>query len=121
MHRNTQQTTAPRQAQEIPLQEQQPAGCLLRVYWVFFGNALVALLALAILQGGARLGLADVFYWLGVASLAGCRYADIRHYGGSTAEGQPATIAHWRRYSLLLLGVAIVVWLGVHALGFLSG
>ncbi len=51
-------------------------------------------------------------------SLAGClvavRYADIRYLGGRTAEGVPATMAHWRRYVLVLMVASTAVWLTAH-------
>ena len=122
MSRNTlQETTAPHGQQDQPIRQQPPGGCLLRIYWMFFGNALVALFALAIVQGKGGIGLADLLYWLGVASLVASRYVDIHYLGGGTAEGEPATRGHWRRYSLRVLGVAALLWLAVHGVGFLGG
>ena len=42
------------------------------------------------------------------------RYVDIRFLSGKTADSQPATMAHWLRYTATVLGAALVLWLGAH-------
>jgi hypothetical protein len=102
-------------------QEGQPvegaSGCLLRVYWMLLGNALVFLCAYLIAQAGGLFSAVDVFYWLAVAGLLGARYVDVRYMNGRTAEGQPATTRDWRRYRLGVLGVSVVLWGAVHLVG----
>ena len=47
--------------------------------------------------------------------MLGVRYLDIRKFGGRTADGAaPATMAHWRRYALLLIGVCLLLWTLAH-------
>ncbi len=80
-------------------------GCLIPMFWMLVGNGILALCAVAIVGGETDLfGVADVFYWLTVGSLVTARYVDIRYLSGRTAEGKPATMAHWRRYSIILIG-----------------
>jgi hypothetical protein len=80
----------------------------------------VALLALAWLifqQHG--FSLLDGAYWAVVALVAGARHADIARFGGTTAEGAPATMRDFRRYALGLLLAAAALWGTVHVVGFL--
>jgi hypothetical protein len=48
------------------------------------------------------------------------RYVDITRFKGDTAYGEPATLAHWRRYALSLLVGSIVVWVVIHGIGYVS-
>ena len=59
----------------------------------------------------------DAVYWLLVALVLAARYADIRYFKGTTAEGKPSTLEDWRRYAFILVLVAGVAWLIVHCLG----
>ena len=99
--------------------EERPAetsllGCLIPTFWMLIGNGILALCTLAIAAGEATFGVADVFYWITVGCLLAARYADIRYFAGKTSEGKPATMAHYRRYSIILCAVAGVVWVVVH-------
>ena len=90
-------------------------GCLIPAYWILVGNGILALCAVAIVgKGTALFSIADVFYWLAVGSLLAARYADIRYLTGHTAEGALATMAHWRRYAVILVAVSTVLWIVVH-------
>lgn len=92
------------------------AGCLLRLFWMIIGNALLLFCLLAILERHARvLGIADAVYWITVGCLLAVRYADIRHFHGVTADGSPASMAHWRRYAVTVGAASLVLWLAVHA------
>jgi len=112
-----------------PSQQEQPeqqategaSGCLLRVYWMMLGNALVAVCAYLIVQAGGALTPVDVVYWLAAASLVAARYVDVRYMEGRTAEGQPATMRDWRRYWPGVLGVSAGLWAAAHALGYFTG
>ncbi len=89
-------------------------GCLIPTFWMLAGNGILALSALAIAAGETLFGIADVFYWATVGCLLAARYADIRYFAGKTSEGKPATMAHYRRYSIILCVVSGVVWIVVH-------
>jgi len=120
MSHNTFQEAAPERQQKDPADRHAARGCLLRVYWMLLGNAVVALFAYGIMQKGGALTEIDIFYWLGAASLVIARYADIRFLGGTTADGDPATMKHWQRYSLRAFAAFVILWLVVHGLGYLS-
>lgn len=93
-------------------------GCLLRVYWMMVGNALVAFAAYNIAQTRGELTLTDVIYWLFVASLIAARHVDIRHLHGLTSEGQPASMRDWRQYSLRVLAISAAVWIAAHGISY---
>ncbi len=96
-----------------------PAGCLLRLFWMMIGNVILLLCAYGIIQHRSSvLSTADAFYWAIVGSLLAARYVDIRHLCGTTAEGDPATMAHWRRYATVLGVVSTSLWLGAHAIAY---
>ena len=92
------------------------SGCLLRVFWMLIGNLILLFCALGIFQNRSGfLGVADAFYWAAVGSLLAARYVDIRYLQGRTAEGNPASLAHWRRYAVLVCAASTTLWLLVHA------
>jgi len=95
-----------------------PLGCLVRLFWMAAGNLVLVLCLVSIVQAADGLRTADLIYWLTVAGLLAVRWTDIRWLGGTTADGQPASMAHWRRYAILLAGLAAAAWLAVHARGF---
>jgi hypothetical protein len=97
------------------------AGCLARLFWMMLGNIILAIAALKVFEGPS-LGLtwADLGYWMTVAILLAVRYADIRYLDGKKADGEPATMSDWRRYSGMLLGGALVVWVVLHAVADFS-
>jgi hypothetical protein len=93
------------------------AGCLTRLYWMFLGVALLALVAAFLLQKNPKFpSFLDVGYLFAVASLVFVRYIDIRYLKGETGEGAPATMNHWRKYSMFLVIGSLGVWLVVRFL-----
>lgn len=86
-------------------------GCLIRSLWMFAGNGLLAYLLFSVVhnpsQPATRTGLA---YAATVLAMILIRYADIRFMHGETADGQPATTKHWRRYSIGLLAASLALW-----------
>lgn len=84
-------------------------GALARVYWMAAGNAFLFFCAMYAARREAPSALDGLYAGL-VASLAVVRWLDIARLGGQTAEGLPATLAHWRRYVLGLLPIAAGVW-----------
>jgi hypothetical protein len=89
------------------------SGCLLRLFWMLFGHLLLAVLG-GLIAIEKELSLFDAAYWATVLGLIGARYLDIVRFGGSTAEGNPATMLHFRRFTGYLLGLASVAWLAAH-------
>ena len=62
------------------------------------------------MQGNAP-GLADMIFWLIAFALILARYVDIKYLKGETADNKPATLKHWRRYSVILLIAAVLLYL----------
>ena len=97
----------------------QLTGCLVRLFWMGAGNLILALAVIAIAQnhsGPFVLAWIDLLYWLTAAALPIVRYVDIRFLHGATADNQPATISHWRRYTVAVLATSLVLWVGAHLL-----
>jgi hypothetical protein len=97
-------------------QSKQLSGCLMRILWMVAGNLALVLAAVNIHQQGSGFTLtaADVVFWCIAVCLPAIRYIDIRCFAGRTADNQPATMAHWARYSVVLLATALGVWVAAH-------
>jgi len=99
-----------------------PIGCLVRLFWMAIGG-LVCVLSLVTIgrRPGLAFGSADVLCLLAVIAMIFFRYVDIRRYGGTTATGEPATMAHWRRYSLRVVVTVAGAWCLAHGFAWLAG
>ena len=97
-------------------------GAILRLWWMFLGNAVFLFSGLYIAVGGRgwRLSLVDVVFWAATVSLLFARFLDISWYRGSTSTGEPTTMAHWRRYAVLLLVISVALWVGAHFVSRIS-
>jgi hypothetical protein len=98
------EVTVPISNQQVPSNPESSGGCLsivVRLTWIF-GVSLLVFGAIFIIQGNAP-GLADIIFWLIALGLISARYVDIRYLKGETADNKPATLKNWRRYSLILL------------------
>lgn len=92
-------------------------GCFVRLFWMGAGNLLLLMFAVLIAQKETfDVSVYDLGLWVIVAAMVCVRYVDITRLGGQTTEGQPATVAHWRSYSLGLASVAFLMWIVAHAL-----
>lgn len=94
---------------------------LARIYWIIAGNGALAILAAKIAISSEALSWLDLAYWAVVSSLVAVRYVDVTALGGTTADGAPATRAHWRRYAAVLVIVCVTVWAVAHAPTLLRG
>ena len=97
-----------------------PPGCLplvARLYWLAAGpgGALLCGAYLATTRRGEA-GFFDLLFWLLILSTLAVRYLDIRFFQGATSAGEPATMKHWRRYSVVLLVLAAGGWAATLAL-----
>ena len=93
------------------------AGCLARLYWMFGGNVLYCFALVHLAQQHPRFpALMDAVCLVVVVSLVYVRYLDIRHCRGMTGEGQPASMADWRRYALCISAVGVAAWAAVRFL-----
>ncbi|TNF34769.1 MAG: hypothetical protein EP329_06895 [Deltaproteobacteria bacterium] len=92
-----------------------------RLYWLIFGNILLAFMGMMILlHSGGGFFWADIAYGAGLALLVGARWLDVTRLDGLTTEGEPATPAHLRRYVVLTLAVGVPVWGALHGLAALT-
>lgn len=90
-------------------------GCLIRLYWMGLGNAVLFFSAILIAQRREDfLSELDAVYGSAVFSLVMFRYIDIKYFKGNTSTGEPATMAHWKRYMRAMLVLALFAWGMVH-------
>jgi hypothetical protein len=96
------------------------AGVLARLFWMLFGNAILAFSIVFILHNqGGFLHTADAVFWITVALLVLVRYLDIRFCNGLTAAGAPASKRHWVKYVVILLIASTSAWILAHAANYL--
>lgn len=101
----------------------EPVGCaagFLRITWMAFGNLALFFCAIFASRQTAPSAL-DAAYAAIVVGLIFVRWLDIAKFRGQTGSGEPATMAHWRRYALGLVPVAAGLWALMrfaHAKGF---
>jgi hypothetical protein len=108
------------QDQKVP--PQNGNGVLARLYWMLFGNALLLFVLVFLFTKRPDLpSLFDVACLLVVGSLIAVRFLDVRFLNGRTAEGEPATIDHWRRYSWVVGVIGIGAWLAARLISHLVG
>lgn len=84
-------------------------GALARIYWMFLGNMLLMLLACALLLEPGS-GWVDAAFFGAAASIVLVRVLDVSVLGGTTADGEPSSRADVRRFVVLYLFLAVVVW-----------
>jgi hypothetical protein len=63
------------------------------------------------------LSVPSVMLWLVAATMIGARWLDISRFNGLTAEGQPASPRHLRRYAVGVGAAAAALWGGALAFG----
>ena len=94
------------------------AGHLLRVFWLFVGNAVVYGSWVAIVLTSSPVpSVFDGVVWLAIGLMIVARRVDIRRFSGRTAQGDPTTMADWRRYVAILVGSGVVGGIVAHFLG----
>jgi hypothetical protein len=74
-----------------------------------FGNFALVIALMLVAKGGSP-AVVDAAVVVIVVGLVGVRYLDITRCHGTTADGKPATLAHWRRYTTLLVTVSFLFW-----------
>jgi hypothetical protein len=80
------------------------------------GNGALALLLVPIVhQSPWRFSRVDAAYWTTVLLLLAARSADARWLDGRTAEGDPVTPAHLRRYCVSLIAASATAWICAQA------
>jgi hypothetical protein len=91
-----------------------PLGTIARIYWMLAGYGLLCLTAGSIAKSGPSLSPRDVAFWVIAVSIIAVRYVDVIYLQGTTADGEPATVAHWRRYAGMVAVVAVALWAAAH-------
>ncbi len=92
--------------------ESSPGSSLfLRLTWMWMLPSTVLCVLLVAVQPAWTFGARDLALVLVVAAGIAARLGDVLWFSGTTAEGDPATLAHVRRYATSLLLIAVVGWL----------
>ncbi|NLE30489.1 MAG: hypothetical protein GX629_12565 [Phycisphaerae bacterium] len=87
------------------------AGCLVRLGWMMFGHLGILISAKFISSHkGSFISTADFVFWGIVFATIGLRYLDVRKMDGMTVTGEPASMKHWKMYSLILVAAGLVLW-----------
>lgn len=93
------------------------AGCA-RMFWMFPGPMLLLMLAYQIAsKGGGWFTVIDAVFFTVLGALLLARWAEFRGGSPQTAEGEPATLAHLRRYVIAAGALGLVVWVIANAIG----
>jgi hypothetical protein len=93
---------------------------LVRLFWFLVGNVILIISAFRIFQHrGGFLSPWDAVFWGTVILLLAVRHFDITRLHGQTFAGTPASLAHWRRYALVLLVLSAAAWAASHLWAFL--
>jgi hypothetical protein len=89
-----------------------------RLYWMFLGPMLLLLVAFGITNGRDGWLSPQSLAFVGMfALLLVCRWAEFHAGGATTAEGEPATAAHLRRYLLIATLIGSAVWVAANLVG----
>jgi hypothetical protein len=97
--------------------ESSAVGCLARFYWMMFGNFATIVSALIVARQGTAWGVADLVYWLFVALLPWARRLDMQYGAGTDHMGRKADMQGWRRYTVFIVAVGLILWLVAHWAG----
>ncbi|MCJ7777391.1 MAG: hypothetical protein MUP16_03665 [Sedimentisphaerales bacterium] len=93
---------------------------LARPFWMFLGNFALLICAANILMGeSSSTRTSDIIFWGAVAAMIIVRFLDIKFLNGLTATGEPATLAQWRKYAIMLIICSGIIWAAAHAAVYL--
>jgi hypothetical protein len=96
---------------EVFTKQSTGTGCLVRICWLLLGNVAILIAARVIaLHKESFWSPTDLAFWIIVAGMIAIRYLDISKLDGLTATGEPASMKHWKVYSLLLTVISLVIW-----------
>jgi len=89
----------------------------IRVFWMLFGNVILFFTTISIFQHKREIfHTADIIFWGIVATLVLARYLDIKFWPDTTPKGTPVTMAHWRKYAVVLLICSTSLWVIAHVI-----
>lgn len=89
---------------------------LVRLYWMLFGVIPVVAFTSQILAAGKTFGWADVRYGGALLAMIAARWIDLSRFGGTRADGSPATRNDLIRYAVIVLVAGSLTWLAVRLL-----
>ena len=101
------------QDKKLPERSEEGLGCmpaLTRLFWIFGGTVTLIYCLIYIILGKATLAV-YIIYILATISLVVVRFVDIKYFKGEKMNGEPASLSHWRRYTLLLLIFAGILFI----------
>jgi hypothetical protein len=101
------------QNKNLPEQSEEGLGCmpaLTRLFWLFGGTTVLIFCWIYMILGKATLPV-YLIYILATMSLVVVRFVDIKYFKGEKMNSEPASLSHWRRYSLLLLVCAGILFI----------
>ena len=88
-----------------------PPALLGRLYWMIVGPFALAICATRITESvGGWLGPLDMVYFLLLGGVLVGRWLEFRHSQPTTAMGEPATVSHLRRYTVVASFVGLGIW-----------
>lgn len=106
-------------ANEIQTPPTPAMGLLLRIYWLMFGNLFLVLGVVFIFKNKFHpLFLNDILYWCSAIGLILARYFDIRNFNGETGSCEPATMAHFKKYAVIVSAISVLAWIAAHIIKF---
>lgn len=93
-------------------------GCLLRLYWMIGGFLIAVLCGVSVVHHQGGFSPVDIVYWAAILGVPAARYADMRHFNGRRADGEPMTLADWKRFTVLAVIAGLIGWVAIHWVRF---
>ena len=86
------------------------SGCLVRLLWLLAGP-LALILGTGLLVDTSRPStlVGNSFVWGAALSMVAIRYLDLRYFEGLGADSKPSTMSDFRRYTVWVLALAVVI------------
>lgn len=101
-----------------PKSASRPRSVFLRLHWMLLGGAALATCALLLFRGETSIvSIPSVAMWAVAVSMIAARWVDITRFHGLTADGEPATRGHFRRYALGVAAATAGLWATALAVG----
>ena len=104
---------APQPSPEAPAPEPM-GGCLLRLYWMSGGFLIAVLAGVSVVHHQGGFSAVDVLYWAAILGVPVARYVDMQRFHGRRADGEPMTLADWRRFTIAVLIAGLIGWVIIH-------
>ncbi|MBI2376242.1 MAG: hypothetical protein HYV07_19770 [Deltaproteobacteria bacterium] len=92
-----------------------PARLLLRLAWLLVGHVALVIMLVMIATGPGGPSWRDGVLGTIVILTLGARYVDIQRFRGTTADGEPADLSHFRGHAVKLVVLATVGAAFAHA------